>query len=184
MKMMLVVMMMTTMMMLVVMVAVIGRTISQMKSKVASCHLCHPSFLQTLPWRLLSGLNFAVRLSTIQHVWPRSDTECYGATIANCYRLLLAAMECHRVSSRAEVLWWVSTINIGQLRPGVKPSKARMLLFSEVGWLRFQLRFGALCQLLFCELFSLCSGIQILAFVKSRPYLTHMQSISRFENEL
>ena len=49
MKMMMVVMMTTTMMMMVVMVAVIGRTISQMKSEVASCHLCHPSFLQTLP---------------------------------------------------------------------------------------------------------------------------------------
>ena len=47
--MMMVMMMTTTMMMLVVMVAVIGRTISQMKSEVASCHLCHPSFLQTLP---------------------------------------------------------------------------------------------------------------------------------------
>ena len=57
MKMMMVVMMTTTMMMMVVMVtttmvvmlAVIGRTISQMKSEFASCHLCHPSFLQTLP---------------------------------------------------------------------------------------------------------------------------------------
>ena len=47
--MMMLVVMVTTTMMMVVMVAVIGRTISQMKSEFASCHLCHLSFLQTLP---------------------------------------------------------------------------------------------------------------------------------------